>query len=105
MNKLAIEKLRKTLSLASEFIKDENSYVFNSYVTESCCSIGSGLNNNIPIKKCKSNDIRAKAEQEASKLERQETCARLIKECLDYLVAIHKFEGEPVPDITEKVPF
>lgn len=90
MNNIALSKIKECLSLASEFVKDENTYheggVFGGI---SSSSMG---HNQVIIRK-KSNDIRAEAEQKASRLEKQEKCANLIKECLEYLKAVDSFEN------------
>ncbi len=95
MNQTALSKLKDTLQLASEFVKDENSYCEPQYATggvyvNASISFGGVIQNT----KKKSHDIRTKAELEASKLERQERAAKQIKECLEYLNTVTEFEGE-----------
>lgn len=92
MNTTALNKIKETLQLAAEFIKDENTYAIGGYITNTIsCSLGNYAQAST---KKKSDDIRAKAESEASKLERQEKCAALIQECLTYLKEVSKFEQE-----------
>ena len=92
MNKQSLSKIQECLELAAEFVKDENSYNSGGcYGIMGCSSVGDDGRSSI-VKK-KSNDIRAKAELEASRLERQEKCANLIKECLEYVKTVNKFEN------------
>ena len=90
MNNVALSKIRECLSLASEFVKDENTY-HEGGVFVGVSSSSTGYNQVIVRKK--SQDIRAEAEQKASRLEKQEKCANLIKECLEYLNTVSNFEN------------
>lgn len=88
MDKTALKKLQETLELAAEFVKDENTLTPIQYITGNICMTSSP-----PTLKKKSNDIREKAEIEAFKLERQEKCAKMIREGLDYLRTVNNFEN------------
>ena len=90
LNPLSLSKLKECLELAGEFVKDENSYSSGGTYGGICCSTELSIKQ---IIKKKSDDIRAKAELEAAKLEKQEKCANLIKECLEYLRTVDKFEN------------
>ena len=95
MNQTALSKIKECLQLASEFVKDENSYNESSnlvYPTGGICI--TGINAQQKIKK-RSDDLRAEAEQKASRLEKQEKCAKLIIECLEYVKTVDDFENEP----------
>lgn len=90
MNSLALYKIKECLSLASEFVKDENTYYNSPSVY-----VGGGIEvkyGQAAVMR-RSADIRAKAELEASKLEKQEKCAKLIIECLEYLKTVENFEN------------
>jgi len=89
MNNIALSKIKECLSLASEFVKDENTYYASGGYISSEASFGASSQ----VVKKRSVDIRTKAEQEASKLEKQEKCANLIKECLKYLETVENFEN------------
>ncbi len=101
MNLTALNKLKETLSLAAEFVKDENTYRTGGYLTADGCSsafiINSFSDKNNDYRK-KSDDIRTEAEQKASKLERQEKCAKQIQECLEYLKVTGNFENTNKPE-------
>ncbi len=94
MNQTALLKLKDTLQLAAEFVKDENTIFELQYATGGYINVSLSSNSVVQDTKKKSNEIRKKAEKEASKLERQERTAKQIKECLDYLNTVTEFEGE-----------
>lgn len=85
---LGLSKIEKCLTLASEFVKDENTIYVGS------CHTMMTIGGTIPQVEKKSVNIRKEAEEKASKLERQEECAKLIRECLEYIKTVNKFENQ-----------
>ncbi len=88
MNSISLSKIQKCLELASEFIKDENTINPIIYNSGNCSTMVGSMK----VEK-KSDNLRKEAEEKASKLERQEKCAKLIQECLNYIETINKFEN------------
>ncbi len=98
MNNVAKQKLITCLELCKEFVKDNDTYYTG--ISGGQCSLlaggvflGSSQVNSVPPS-YKSADIRKKAEDEASKLERERKAANLLNECLEYLKTVKGFEED-----------